>query len=328
MDVTTILIPGLILGGLGVLFGILLGVADKKFRVEKDETEEQVRALLPGANCGGCGRPSCDALAKALCEGKARPNDCVVNTAEKALAIGKLLGVEVSAPTRMQAVVKCQGKEGVCKDRYDYEGIHDCDAAAMVMNGRKACDVACLGFGNCEKVCVFGAIRMGDKGLPEIDPEKCTGCGRCAEECPKGVIELMPYGTKAQVLCRNQNAGKDVRAICSKGCISCKMCEKACKFDAIHVDSGVAVIDYDNCTGCLCCVEKCPTGTIVGNYEGHRPYTINEVRCISCGKCMESCKFDAVAINREGKYEIDPEKCRSCGVCEMECPQGCIWKEG
>ena len=61
-----ILAPVATVAALGLLFGVLLGYASKKFAVEKDETEIKIRELLTGANCGGCGCPSCDALAEAV----------------------------------------------------------------------------------------------------------------------------------------------------------------------------------------------------------------------------------------------------------------------
>jgi heterodisulfide reductase subunit A-like polyferredoxin len=45
---------------------------------------------------------------------------------------------------------------------------------------------------------------------------------------------------------------------CSAGCIACKICEKNCEFDAIHVEDAVAHIDYEKCTRCGKCAEKCP----------------------------------------------------------------------
>ena len=40
------------------------------------------------------------------------------------------------------------------------------------------------------------------------------------------------------------------------------MCERTCKFDAIHVVNNVAVIDYTKCNGCGTCVSKCPKKAI------------------------------------------------------------------
>ena len=66
-----ILISIAIIGGLGLIFGLGLGIASKKFAVEKNETISKILDLLPGVNCGGCGKPGCDAFANALFEGTA-----------------------------------------------------------------------------------------------------------------------------------------------------------------------------------------------------------------------------------------------------------------
>ena len=64
----------LALGGLGILFGIVLGLADKKFAVEVDERVSAVRAAVAGANCGACGYAGCDAYAEAVVRGDAAAN--------------------------------------------------------------------------------------------------------------------------------------------------------------------------------------------------------------------------------------------------------------
>jgi heterodisulfide reductase subunit A-like polyferredoxin len=51
------------------------------------------------------------------------------------------------------------------------------------------CKVGCIGCTLCEKQCEFGAITMVNN-LPEIDYTKCTGCGKCAEKCPKKIISI------------------------------------------------------------------------------------------------------------------------------------------
>ena len=63
---TGILIAVAVVAGVGIVIGILLGVAGEKFKVEVDEKEIAVRELLPGNNCGGCGYPGCDGLAAAI----------------------------------------------------------------------------------------------------------------------------------------------------------------------------------------------------------------------------------------------------------------------
>ena len=52
---TVFIFSVVLLAVLGILIGILLGVAGKVFAVETDERVEKVRECLPGNNCGGCG---------------------------------------------------------------------------------------------------------------------------------------------------------------------------------------------------------------------------------------------------------------------------------
>ena len=83
MNITTILIAVAVVAGVGLIIGILLGVAGEKFKVKVDEKEVMVRELLPGNNCGGCGYPGCDGLAAAIA--KARCRHLPVRLAERLL---------------------------------------------------------------------------------------------------------------------------------------------------------------------------------------------------------------------------------------------------
>ncbi|HOR13536.1 MAG TPA: RnfABCDGE type electron transport complex subunit B, partial [Clostridia bacterium] len=118
MDVTAILYALLVLGALGLVFGIVLGIADKKFFVPADERVERIRACLPGANCGACGFAGCDAYADAVASGKVLPNCCPVGGSAAACAIGDVIGcaVEVSEPVR--ARVLCQGTTTEAVQKY------------------------------------------------------------------------------------------------------------------------------------------------------------------------------------------------------------------
>ena len=69
MSMQIVLISVLVVGGAGLIIGLLLGVAGKKFAVEVDEREERVREVLPGNNCGGCGYPGCDGAAAGVVKG-------------------------------------------------------------------------------------------------------------------------------------------------------------------------------------------------------------------------------------------------------------------
>lgn len=65
-----ILVPVGILGVFGLVFGIGLAIAAKVFEVYEDPRVPLVRAALPGANCGGCGLPGCDAGLQTLLMGQ------------------------------------------------------------------------------------------------------------------------------------------------------------------------------------------------------------------------------------------------------------------
>ncbi|HFE65413.1 MAG TPA: Fe-S cluster domain-containing protein [Caldithrix sp.] len=214
------------LGGLGLLFGAILAFASRIFYVEKDPRIEKIDEILPGANCGGCGYPGCSNYAEAVVSGEAEPNLCAPGGEEVVQKIAEILGIKAEAAEPMVAVVRCQGAHGVAKDKFEYQGIRDCNAAVLVHGGHKACVYGCLGFGSCVASCPFDAMAMQDNGLPVVFEDKCTACGNCVEACPKGIMELIPRSQKVFLGCVNQDAGKEVRQVCSVGCIGCALCTK------------------------------------------------------------------------------------------------------
>lgn len=257
-----LIIPVLILGGLGLLFAVLLGIANIIFEVKSDPKVEQVLLVLPGVNCGGCGFASCEAYAKGVVLEGAAPNLCTVGGAPVAKDIGKVLGIKVESKEQMVAYVKCNGDCDKAKEIYDYHGIMDCvSASALPGEGGKACRYGCLGLGTCVSVCDFDAIEIIN-GVAIINEEKCTNCGACIEACPKDLIESVPLVKRVRVACNSRDTAKDAMQSCEVGCIACRKCERACEFDAIHVVNNIAHIDYEKCTECNACVLDCPKDTI------------------------------------------------------------------
>ena len=181
----------LAMGGLGLVIGVVLAAASKIFYVYVDPLILAVEDALPGANCGGCGLPGCSSNAEAIVAGKAAPNSCVAAGPEVAEAIAEILGVKVEAKEPDIASPGCAYGVKDADIKYIYDGLNDCKAAALLNGGMKVCSIGCLGLGSCVKACQFGALSMGPNGLPVVDEERCTGCGACERECPKGIINLL-----------------------------------------------------------------------------------------------------------------------------------------
>lgn len=66
----------LILGVLGLVLGFILALFAKIFYVKPDTRVEDIKNILPGYNCGGCGKPGCNALAEAIVHENADPSLC------------------------------------------------------------------------------------------------------------------------------------------------------------------------------------------------------------------------------------------------------------
>lgn len=258
----SIVIPALLVAGFGLVAGVGLSIATIVFATPVNEKEEKIREVLPSINCGACGFSGCDGYAKALAEGSAAPNLCAPGGSQVREAIAAQLGVQAEELRPSAAFVHCQGSCQVTKQKMDYQGVPTCAAANQTFGGPQACQQGCLGFGDCEVACDYGAISVSD-GVAKVDPAKCVGCLACIEACPKALIAMKPIFDSPVVACSNTDRGGSVRKICEVGCITCKRCVKACPADAITIENEVAVIDYDKCTDCGACIEACPQACIV-----------------------------------------------------------------
>ncbi len=179
----------LVLFLLGLTAAAILAAASKVLHVDEDPRIAQVEACFPGANCGGCGYPGCSAAAAAVVKGDSGPEICVAGGPEIAESIAAVLGVEVSFKEPKVAHNICTGGSRA-NLLFDYRGVEDCRAEALMYGGQKSCGLGCIGLGSCVKACGFDAIHLNEDHLPVVDMNACRSCGKCAEVCPTGAVRI------------------------------------------------------------------------------------------------------------------------------------------
>ena len=259
-----ILLAVAILGAVGLTFGILIALANRRLRVSEDPRIEVVTGMLPGANCGACGVPGCRAFAELVVQGKQKPANCNVLNADGKAALASYLGVDAGSAVKRVARLLCAGGANVAVQQADYRGLDSCAAATTVAGGGKGCAWGCLGFGDCAVACDFGAIAMDENDLPVVDLEKCTACGDCVDACPKGLFTIMTVEQKLIVQCRSALEGDEVLELCQVGCTACGKCALDGTPGLITMKGGLPVIDYARLADASPdATRRCPTGAIV-----------------------------------------------------------------
>jgi len=306
------------LGGMGLLFGLILGFASKKFHLHSDFQIQKIKAVLPDIDCGACGYKTCSGFAKAVAEGKKEPIGCVPGGSKTAHAIGDIMGVEIHMKEPLMAVVHCKGGNLEAALRCNYDGIHDCHAAILVGNGPKVCTDGCLGMGSCARACAFGAIAVNSNNVAEVNAEKCTGCGACVKVCPRMVIDLIPKVHKIYLACSNHDRGAKVKSYCSVGCTACTFCVKATLSGAITMKDNLPDIDYSTGENFVVAAHTCPSHCFVDLVK-FRPKVNIDGKCDGCTICIAICPTGAISGEKGMRHVVDRTKCIGCGFCLNSC---------
>ncbi|MFH0895728.1 MAG: RnfABCDGE type electron transport complex subunit B [Bacteroidota bacterium] len=257
----------IVMGSIGLLAGVLLFVVARKFYVKEDPRIALIREILPGANCGGCGYPGCNAFAEAIAKSEDMGDFfCPVAGSEPMKQIASLMGVVSPEKAAYVAVVRCNCSPFIDDEKIKMDGLSDCFIAAMNVSSECGCPHACLGLGDCVRACPFDAIHINPfTKLPVVIDEKCNACASCVRECPRKIIELRRQqedGNRVFVSCVNVQKGIFSKQNCTTTCIACNKCVKACKHDAVAVKDNLAYIKDINCISCMQCVAECPNNTI------------------------------------------------------------------
>ena len=201
----------------------------------------------------------------------------------------------------------------------------------------------CIGCMTCTRVCPSrGAINVGNVSkLPFINPSYCARCEECMNVCPSAAIK---YSSRKRAY---QNFSK----IKTMEIVSELLENEAGKLsnDAIRITSilnGIARDTSSKHSEKQFQEDVTPQITdeikAMTNNELEMPSPVHiDDRCVHCGKCIETCQFDAIELAeeyftiedgriifrrdeltgpREGKIETDVDACMACGVCVRKCP--------
>ena len=231
-----ILLSTVVVAIIAAVLGIVIVLVFRAFAVPVDERVEDLLALMPGANCGGCGYSGCSGYAEALADGTDTDvTKCTAGGSDTVEDLGAYLGLSGGVFIPKVAYVRCQGTTEHTHKRYNYTGSPNCQSAHGLFSGPNSCVYGCMGFGDCVTVCDFGAITIED-GIAKVDGTKCVACGKCVTACPKDLIAIIPKHTHTHMVkCQNHWPGGQARRNCSVACIGCQRCVKACPSGAIKM---------------------------------------------------------------------------------------------
>ena len=160
------------LGVLALLFGLVLGYAAIKYRVEGNPIVEQIDAILPQTQCGQCGYPGCRPYAEAIANGD-EVNKCPPGGEATVKELADLMGVEA------KPLAGGEAKEPIKTVAYIRED-------------------ECIGCTKCIQACPVDAIIGATRQMHTVLIDECTGCDLCVEPCPVDCIDMLPVETTSQ----------------------------------------------------------------------------------------------------------------------------------
>jgi len=156
----------LVLTLLAIAFGLLLGYAAIRFRVEGDPVVDQIDAILPQTQCGQCGFAGCRPYATAIANEEADINQCPPGGETVILALADLLGKDP-------------------KPLSEEHGVEKPKMVALID------EQVCIGCTLCIQACPVDAILGAAKQMHTIIEAECTGCELCLPPCPVDCIDMV-----------------------------------------------------------------------------------------------------------------------------------------
>ena len=177
-------------------------------------------------------------------------------------------------------------------------GYPGCGGCAEAILAGKAPVTACAPAGP-ENAAKIAAIM----GMEAPSGDKMVAHVLCNGGC--NAKDNFEYRGVKDCLAATKVCGGDAKA-CRYGCFGFGSCVAACKFDAIHVENGVARIDYEKCKGCGMCAQKCPKHIILFPLKDD-PNPPKPVTKPAAPAAKPAAPAAAPAAKPETKAEVKPE---------------------
>jgi len=160
----------LILTVLGLAFGLGLGWAAIRLKVDTDPVIDRIDALLPQTQCGQCGYPGCRPYAGAISKEEADINQCPPGGEAGIRALADLLGRE--------------------EKPLNPENGQEKPKTVVVID-----ELRCIGCTLCIQACPVDAIVGAAKLMHTVIESECTGCNLCLPPCPVDCIDIVEVKT-------------------------------------------------------------------------------------------------------------------------------------
>ena len=158
----------IILAILSLVFGLLLGYAAIRFKVEGDPVADKIDAILPQTQCGQCSYAGCRPYAEAIAKGEADINQCPPGGEAVIQSLADLLGRD---PKPLSA------EHGEAKE----------EKTVVIID-----EQLCIGCTLCIQACPVDAILGAAKHMHTVIKDECTGCNLCIPPCPVDCIYIVP----------------------------------------------------------------------------------------------------------------------------------------
>lgn len=156
----------LTLAGLALVFGLILGFAAVRFKVDGDPLVDQLNEVLPQTQCGQCGHPGCRPYAEAIANGE-DINKC-----------------PPGGEATIQKLADITGREAKPLDAA--HGVEEVKTVAYIREDE------CIGCTKCIQACPVDAIIGATRQMHTVIADECTGCDLCVDPCPVDCIDMLP----------------------------------------------------------------------------------------------------------------------------------------